>query len=223
MLLLRLLLLALLPIHHHFIPVFRDVFLKVSRHQQNISLQNTSKNVALPEQQQHFRPGKVRHCLRLVRFLRRLLSLFWLVVVVVVRVSDPLFLSFSLTLARLDHVCHGLPKQDVSRRPHQNHARNQSVHIIIKGDYLFRGERRRLFVVVAVQNESLRVFLGLRSRTRGLVRLKRVEVLRRIGNEEGFGKRRRRRQTTARRTRRGRDDEDGNGNNTTRIKNRIHI
>ena len=146
--------------------------------------------------------------------------LFWLVVVV--RVSDPLFLSFSLTLARLDHVCHGLPKQDVSRRPH-HHARNQSVHIIIKGDYLFRGDRRRLFVVGAkVQNESLRVFLGLRSRTRGLVRLKRVEVLRRIGNEEGFGKRRRRRQTTARRTRRGRDDEDGNGN-TTRIKNRIHI
>merc|ERR1712100_741602 len=89
-----------------------------------------------------------------------------------------------------------------------------------KGD-LFRGERR-LFVVVAVQNESLRVFLGLRSRTRGLVRLKRVEVLRRIGNEEGFGKRRRRRQTTARRTRRGRDDEDGNGN-TTRIKNRIQL
>ena len=213
MLLLRLLLLALLPIHHHFIPVFRDdVFLKVSRHQQNISLQNKSKNVALPEQQ-HFRPGKVRHCLRLVRFLRRLLSLFWLVVVVV-RVSDPLFLAFSLTLARLDHVCHGLPKQDVSRRPHSHNRKR--VHV---GD--LRQNSRLELVVGAVQIESLRLFLGLRSRTRGLVRLERVEVLRRIGNEEGFGERRRRGQTTARGKGRGRDDKDGNG--STRLKNKEQI
>ena len=108
----------------------------------------------------------------------------------------------------------GLPKQDVSRRPHSHNRKR--VHV---GD--LRQNSRLELVVGAVQIESLRLFLGLRSRTRGLVRLERVEVLRRIGNEEGFGERRRRGQTTARGKGRGRDDKDGNG--STRLKNKEQI
>ena len=67
----------------------------------------------------------------------------------------------------------GLPKQDVSRRPHSHNRKR--VHV---GD--LRQNSRLELVVGAVQIESLRLFLGLRSRTRGLVRLERVEVLRRI-------------------------------------------
>jgi len=108
----------------------------------------------------------------------------------------------------------GLPKQDVSRRPHSHNRKR--VHV---GD--LRQNSRLELVVGAVQIESLRLFLGLRSRTRGLVRLERVEVLRRIGNEGGFGERRRRGQTTARGKGRGRDDKDGNG--STRLKNKEQI
>ena len=123
-------------------------------------------------------------------------------------------LSFFLARRTILYNDDGLPKQDVSRRPHSHNRKR--VHV---GD--LRQNSRLELVVGAVQIESLRLFLGLRSRTRGLVRLERVEVLRRIGNEGGFGERRRRGQTTARGKGRGRDDKDGNV--STRLKNKEQV